>query len=147
MSTICPVCNHPVRETDAACPACGFKLLGTTQQFEPIVIDGQETEKPTEPKKAQNATLTVVRGEQIGTVYTLDDKVQTIGRDPQCDILLNDMTVSRCHASIKPKSGQFEIEDASSYNGIWINNKNVDTAILQDKDIIQIGSFCLLYER
>ena len=125
MEKTCPVCNGIVHDTDAVCPACGFKLLGSTQQFEPIVLNEQDANVSYKAKEAQSATLTIVRGPQIGTVYTLDDKVQTIGRDPQCDILLNDMTVSRNHASIKPTGSGFSITDASSYNGIWINNETI----------------------
>lgn len=147
MSPVCPVCNNPVHDTDASCPACGFKLLGSTQQFEPIVVGQDSAQGSHKAKEVQSASLTIVRGPQIGTTYALDDKVQTIGRDPQCDIFLNDMTVSRSHAQISPSGSGFAISDLSSYNGIWINNENVDSARLYDGDIIQIGTFCLIYEQ
>ena len=41
------------------------------------------------------AALHVVRGPQTGVTYQLGDQALTIGRSPQCDLLLNDMTVSR----------------------------------------------------
>lgn len=146
MNGVCPVCGGAVASTDDVCPQCGFKLAGSTQEFEPISLDGEGVDVRKPAKKAQSATLTIVRGPQLGTVYTLDDKEQTIGRDPSCDIFLNDMTVSREHAIVAPKQGKFCIRDCSSYNGIWINNENVEEAALATDDIIQIGTFCLLYE-
>lgn len=142
----CPVCGNVVQPTADVCPSCGFKLLGSTQEFEPIALDDAGMPSRKKAKEAQSATLTIVRGPQLGTVYTLDDKAQTIGRDPKCDIFLNDMTVSREHATVAPKQGGLSICDRSSYNGIWINNEPVETAMLETDDIIQVGTFCLLYE-
>jgi len=146
MSERCPVCNGPVTPQDSSCPSCGFKLLGTTQEFEPIDMNEHDAVSR-HAKAVQSASLTVVRGPQIGTCYQLDDKELTVGRSPQCDIFLNDMTVSRAHAIIKPENGAFVIRDQQSYNGIWINNDSVDEAILRQDDIVQIGAFCLLYQK
>ncbi len=147
MSQVCPVCNGTVEDGWKACPNCGFKLLGTTEKFMPISF-GESASEPIAQagKQAQQASLTIVRGSQIGTVYRLDDKSLSIGRSPQCDIFLNDMTVSRDHASVFPKWGGFVIRDKQSYNGIWINNESVEEAKLVDGDIVQIGAFCLKYE-
>ena len=146
MSEVCPVCNNPITTHEGACPSCGFKLPGTTQEFQPISLDDDAPSSIKLGKKAQSATLTIVRGPQLGTIYQLDDKEQLIGRDPSCDIFLNDMTVSREHAKVFPRAGGFYISDLASFNGIWVNNANVDEAKLSMDDIIQIGSFCLLYE-
>ena len=67
-----------------------------------------------------------------------------MGRDPKCDVFLNDMTVSRDHARIEPEGNAFKIIDDDSYNGVWINNENVNSALLHDGDFIQIGAFGLL---
>ena len=69
----------------------------------------------------------------------------TVGRSPQCDIFLNDMTVSRMHATIERTPAGFRISDADSFNGLWVNNLNVKDADLRDGDIVQIGTFCLMY--
>ena len=147
MDKTCPVCNNVLKDTDPACPSCGFKLLGSTEEFQPITLDGeQQLETKKKPKTAQIASFTIIRGPQIGTSYRLDDKQLSIGRSPQCDIFLNDMTVSRDHATIFPKDGSFVIKDNQSYNGIWINNESIDEAVLNNGDIVQIGAFCLEYE-
>ncbi|MBQ9069270.1 MAG: FHA domain-containing protein, partial [Eggerthellaceae bacterium] len=96
MSQRCPVCNETIEGNVGSCPSCGFKLPGTTEEFKPISLEGGIPSGPSfETKTANAATMTIVRGPQIGTIYQLDDKVLSVGRSPQCDIFLNDMTVSR----------------------------------------------------
>ena len=132
MSDVCPVCQAPVNPQDVSCPQCGFRLLGATQKFEPLSIDGAER--------------TAVRGPQAGVVYELTGDDLTIGRSPQCSIFLNDMTVSRMHARLHREGSCFVISDENSFNGVWVNNSNVETKALSSGDFIQIGAFCLVYE-
>ena len=146
MTNVCPICNNPITGLEGSCPSCGYKLPGTTQEFEPISFGDDAPSSMKFGKAVQTATLTIVRGPQIGTIYQLDDKEQIIGRDPSCDIFLNDMTVSREHARVLPCANGFRIIDLASFNGLWVNNDSVDEAQLNTDDIIQIGSFCLLYE-
>lgn len=145
MSENCPICNNPLPRGAAACPSCGFKLLGSTQSFKPLDLSGEKVVAAVAGAPA-NAILRVVRGPQIETVFKLGSEELSIGRSPRCDIFLNDMTVSREHASIGPNGGGYRIADSNSYNGVWINNESVDSAPLHDGDIIQIGVFCLLYQ-
>lgn len=144
MTELCPVCSHAVSPEDTACPTCGFKLLGATQAFKPLDLDGDAVLSPdTAPA---SASLTVVRGPQVGVVFGLGSDPLTIGRSPQCSIFLNDMTVSRMHATIEPESGCYVIRDANSFNGLWVNNQSVEAHTLRPGDYIQIGTFCMRYE-
>ena len=146
MTERCPVCNGELEPQAPACTHCGFKLLGSTQRFEPLPLEGDSF--VTQVKPAAEAVLRVVRGPQTGVSYRLSDNaVQTIGRSPQCDVFLNDMTVSREHAAIEPVDGSFTIRDMNSFNGVWVNNDNVEaTRTLVQGDVIQVGAFCLLYQ-
>ena len=144
MTEKCPVCNNELAPDDAACPHCGFKLLGSTQRFAPVALP-DESFSP-EAKPAAAAALRVVRGPQTGVSIQLGDAPQTIGRSPQRDVFLNDMTVSRQHATITRTERGRLITDEHSFNGVWVNNENVDAHLLQAGDIIQIGAFCLLYQ-
>ena len=145
MTEKCPVCNNELAPDDAACPHCGFKLLGSTQRFEPVSFGDDALPVAAAPQAA--AALHVVRGPQTGVTYQLGDQALTIGRSPQCDLFLNDMTVSREHALIEPCEGGYAIRDTNSFNGVWVNNDSVDAPRkLQDGDVIQIGAFCLLYQ-
>ena len=141
--TMCPVCGGDVSSDAAACPHCGFRLSGTTQQFRPIQLDAIDVPTPQGPRKA---SLFVLRGPQSGLRFLLRTERMTVGRDPECDIFLNDMTVSRVHAEILPVAGGFVICDQNSFNGVWVNNATVDSRRLHPNDIVQIGSFLLMYE-
>lgn len=145
MSATCPVCGNELQPEAPACPHCGFKLLGSTQKFTPVALDDAPSPQHA-PQRAAHATLRVVRGPQTGIVLELGGSSLSIGRNPQCDVFLNDMTVSRAHAFIEPVAGGYRIRDDNSFNGVWVNNANVDARKLAHGDIIQIGAFCLLYE-
>ena len=144
MSTVCPVCSNPIDPDASACPHCGFKLLGSTQQFKPVLLGDEPIAD--EAKLVQEATLRVVRGPQTGVAFQLGDKKLVVGRSPQCDIFLNDMTVSREHATIEPADGGYVIRDENSFNGVWVSNDSIDEHRLASGDIIQIGAFLLLYQ-
>ena len=145
MSELCPICEGPIPPGAAACPQCGFRLAGATQRFKPLVLAGDELPHEQPAKRPLNATLRVVRGPQIGSIFELGDKDLSIGRSPHCDIFLNDMTVSRQHALITPDGSNYRITDTDSFNGVWLDSTNVDSVVLKDGDMIQIGVFCLLY--
>lgn len=144
MATTCPVCGAVVEQSAAACPQCGFNFPGSTQAFKPISVD--PTPNMANPALLQEATLSIVKGPQVGNIFRLNAEELTIGRSPQCDIFLNDMTVSRMHASLKREAQGYRIFDADSFNGLWVNNLNVKDAALQDGDVVQIGTFCLVYK-
>lgn len=145
MTTVCPICNGPVSETEAACPSCGFKLSGTTQQFKPI--DGTFNYEPVTAQPVRETgtpwKVKVIRGPKSGVELAFDTKPMLVGRSPQCDIFLNDMTVSRHHAQIVPEGDGFTIVDNHSFNGTWVNNQAVTRCVLRNNDIIQIGTFYL----
>lgn len=139
----CPVCNTPMDDAAQSCAACGYHLQGSTQKFEAVSL------QPNEPEPAQATssipTLTVLQGKQQGIVYTLDGETAVIGRSPKCEIFLNDMTVSRKHAVLERVAQGWSIRDTDSFNGVWVNNTNIDHAMLNDRDIVQIGCFVLRY--
>lgn len=144
MSNQCPVCKSLLDAQASVCPQCGFKLMGTTQRFEPLTFPDESIPAAAAPQAA--ALLHVVRGPQTGITFQLTDKSFSIGRSPECDIFLNDMTVSREHASIQSIDGSYVIRDANSFNGVWVDNKSIDSHKLVDGDVIQIGAFCLVYK-
>lgn len=145
MSSTCPVCGGELSEGAAACPACGFKAQGATQSFQPITFF-DEIEKASDAPEQHKPILRVVRGPQTGVVYELSKSAMTIGRNPQCDIFLNDMTVSRQHASLTEKSGIWIISDQNSFNGVWVKNNSISSYALEPGDVVQIGAFCLQFD-
>lgn len=77
--------------------------------------------------------------------YLLDEDIVTVGRDPRADILLDDSTVSRQHALFRRVNGGYQVEDAGSLNGTYVNMKRVDSAVLHNGDTIIIGRYRLMY--
>ncbi len=142
----CPVCNSDIKEVVECCPVCGFHLIGSTQKFSPVKIDNGSIHLAEKAIKAsKRACILILSGITKGSTYDLktDGSETILGRDPKCTIFLNDMTVSRNHASILFEQDEWIIRDNGSYNGVWVNNKNVNSKVLQNGDIIQLGNFSL----
>ena len=143
MAQTCPICNNPLDDGVAVCPHCGYHALGSTQSFSPLRFgEGGTLEQAS---KEPSYDLRVVRGPQTGVDIALSMGVLSVGRDPQCDIFLNDMTVSRRHATIEVAKTGCIIRDENSFNGVWVNDRSVDTCLLKSGDVLQIGAFCLVY--
>lgn len=87
----------------------------------------------------------VRKGPQLGERFYLDRESFTVGRDPACDIFLNDMTVSRAHAVLTVYGGQVSVKDSGSLNGTYVNGECVDQATLAEGDVLQIGTFQMLF--
>ena len=149
MSTKCPICLKEFDDNINECPACGFKFSSNTTKFKPIKID-DDTDKNnsfnTNNKHNTVAILRVISGPQGEIVLPLAKEKMTIGRSPNSDIFLNERTVSREHAIISKKGGTYQIMDCDSYNGLWVNNKNVSVSEIHNGDTIQVGVFCLRFE-
>jgi pSer/pThr/pTyr-binding forkhead associated (FHA) protein len=92
-----------------------------------------------------SALLVVKRGPNAGARFLLDQATTTAGRHPNSDIFLDDITVSRRHAQFRCVSGEFQIVDVGSLNGIYVNREPVDSAVLANGDEVQIGKFRLLF--
>ncbi len=143
--TLCPVCKVELDEQAQTCPRCGFKLIGQTQKFKPVSVEAEEKEKPASDGPVP--ALCIVKGPYSGERFILKDSgIFTLGRDPQCDIFLNNMTVSRHHASIEIKDSIVKIKDNSSLNGTWVNGSIVDEVVLNVGSHVQIGTFEMLFE-
>ncbi|MBO0784341.1 MAG: FHA domain-containing protein [Ktedonobacteraceae bacterium] len=72
----------------------------------------------------------------------------TIGRSRECDIFLEDLTVSRLHATIRElENGEFELIDNHSATGIFINGYEMKHTVLQEGDVVQIGANRFIFRR
>jgi pSer/pThr/pTyr-binding forkhead associated (FHA) protein len=92
-----------------------------------------------------SALLLVKRGPNAGAWFSLDRPTTTAGRHPDSDIFLDDATVSRRHAQFRCVSGEFQVVDIGSLNGTYVNREPVDSAVLANGDMVQIGKFRLLF--
>jgi pSer/pThr/pTyr-binding forkhead associated (FHA) protein len=78
-------------------------------------------------------------------VFTLDKPQTTIGRSPDCDIFLDDVTVSRRHAVVAGGEEVFTIEDSGSLNGTFLNRSRIERGDLGHGDEVQIGKYRLIF--
>jgi pSer/pThr/pTyr-binding forkhead associated (FHA) protein len=70
----------------------------------------------------------------------------TIGRSRECDIFLEDLAVSRLHATIHQlPDGGYELEDHHSATGTLVNGRAVTYYRLNEGDVVQIGSNTLIF--
>jgi hypothetical protein len=69
----------------------------------------------------------------------------TIGRSPDCDVFLDDVTVSRNHAVLVEQGDTFVIEDQGSLNGTFLNRRRIESSELEDGDELQIGKYRLIF--
>lgn len=141
--TKCPACGAPTDGTQATCANCGASTTETTQSFAPVVAE--EAENAPEIPTGEGPVLVVKKGRDVGERFYLDRASLTVGRDPHADIFLNDVTVSRAHATLTVTGSEVAVTDAGSLNGTYVNNICVDRAILTDGDVLQIGTFQMVF--
>jgi len=91
------------------------------------------------------ALLVVQRGPNAGSRFLLDQDVTTVGRHPDSDVFLDDVTVSRRHARFERSGESFTVVDIGSLNGTYINRDRADSALLANGDEVQIGKFRLVF--
>lgn len=85
--------------------------------------------------------LIVERGPKTGMTYLLPDGNTTVGRHPESDIFLNDVTVSRQHCRFVVGDEGLLVEDSGSTNGTYVNDARVDQATLKAGDEVLVGRF------
>jgi phosphoserine phosphatase RsbU/P len=84
----------------------------------------------------------------VGRLYQLDRDVTIVGRNPDCDVILQPKSVSRKHAAIAKKESGFEVKDLNSTRGTLVNGQRITEALaLRDGDLIQIGEVHLTFNR
>ena len=91
------------------------------------------------------AMVVVHRGANKGSRYLISEERTSIGRSPESEIFLDDVTVSRSHAVIERNGSTFALNDLGSLNGTYINNQSLKTSPLTSGDEIQIGKFHLIF--
>lgn len=135
----CRACGAHIEHDGTVCTACGRPASDATASFDPVHA-GQETQSGSAPA-VSSPCLFVRKGPSPGEQFYLDRPTVTIGRDPESDIFLNDMTVSRVHAVLTVSECEVSVRDAGSLNGTYVNGMCVDSAVLCNGDLLQIGTF------
>jgi hypothetical protein len=157
VSTLCTSCGKPLTPDARFCADCGavvqrlpstpdvtgtIHALGTTTDSGPL----QPVESPESANLAPGShVLLVVRGPATGSRIELVGDEMTAGRSPDTAIFLDDITVSRQHATFKRTDSGWRLHDLSSLNGTYVNRDRVDSVDLTKGDEIQIGKYRFHY--
>lgn len=100
------------------------------------------------PRPKAKAWLVVQGGPQDGRTFPLRRRVITVGQDAQqADVVIPDATVSREHIRLKLRGDHFYLTDLASLNGVFVNDRRVNTCLLNDDDVIRLGNTTLVYKR
>ena len=95
--------------------------------------------------KGEKAMVLIARGANKGSRFLITVEGATIGRAASSSVFLDDVTVSRAHATISKQGNTFVLKDEGSLNGTYINNISVTEHTLVSGDEFQIGKFHLLF--
>ena len=145
----CTRCGHPNKDEARFCANCGAVLQDdATLGISPVEIEDEGAEEfpfPEDELEAGQALLLVKHGPNAGSTFLIERDVTTAGRDPESDVFLDDVTVSRKHAELRRQSDGFFIHDVGSLNGTYVNRERVDVTKLASHDEVQIGKFKLVF--
>jgi len=148
MNQSCEACGHSNAGGSRFCSSCGRPMSSveeaSTEALEPLG-DGPESVDFQTP--STGAALVVASGHQAGTRYAITSELMTVGRHPDSDIFLDDITVSRRHVELSTSNTGYMIRDVGSLNGTYLNRERLEDSevSLTNGDEIQIGKFKLLY--
>jgi pSer/pThr/pTyr-binding forkhead associated (FHA) protein len=91
-----------------------------------------------EPAQSLPLRLVLQPGGDVAEVNRSD---MIVGRHSESDVRLRSPEVSRRHCRFIFTGGQWQVFDLNSLNGVWVNGLRVQQAVLQNKDVIHIGSY------
>jgi hypothetical protein len=153
----CNSCGHRNPPESSFCSSCGSPLdslddrtitIAAVDPLQDAAGRADDVVVPVSSLPRDHAVLIVRSGAQAGERFVLDDDVTHLGRHPDSEIMLDDITVSRRHVSIERTPQGYMVSDEGSLNGTYINQERVDRAFLRHGDELQIGKFRLvLFER
>ncbi len=152
MALHCPECGFANAEGANYCQRCGAFLaeaeassdpstasykVGETDEVEAVELGDLRTRGP--------ALVIRSGGGRAGEAFLLQTERLTVGRNPDCDIFLDDVTVSRDHAIIVRRGGDYHLDDCGSLNGTYVNRQRVESQLLRHGDELQIGKYKLAF--
>jgi hypothetical protein len=149
---LCARCGHQNPADARFCSSCGAPLHAGGSDETTLTLSAVEAESELDELETYLAELppgvgllVVRQGSEAGSSYRLDQPATAIGRHPDSDVFLDDITVSRRHVVINRDVEGFVLRDAGSLNGTYVNRKRVDEARLHYADEVQIGRYRLTF--
>jgi pSer/pThr/pTyr-binding forkhead associated (FHA) protein len=142
----CPECGFQSPESASFCARCGALLARDTTGETTMSLGPDEVDVV--PESIHGPAL-VVRsgGGRAGESFEAIGDHALIGRSPECDVFLDDVTVSRRHAELTREGAVFTIRDLGSLNGTFVNKRRIESSVLEDDDEVQIGKYRMTFLR
>jgi hypothetical protein len=84
-------------------------------------------------------------GGRVGESFPVAGERMSIGRRPDSEVFLDDVTVSRDHALLIERGGQWHLDDCGSLNGTYVNRSRIESHRLEEGDEVQIGKYKLTF--
>ncbi|MBV9819294.1 MAG: FHA domain-containing protein [Solirubrobacterales bacterium] len=152
MAQHCPECGFANDDGAAYCQRCGAFLASGGDPAGPSTATyrvgetGEIEVIEREDVVAWGAAL-VIRsgGGRAGESFPLQGDRLTVGRRPECDVFLDDVTVSRDHALIVRRGSDYYLDDCGSLNGTYVNRHRIESHRLSDGDELQVGKYKLAF--
>ena len=161
MARHCSECGFTNAEGANYCQRCGA-FIGAPEDHDPSHPGGAGSSTATyrideagelvpvdlEDVVAQGggAALVVRAGSgRVGESFPLERDRMTIGRRPDSDVFLDDVTVSRDHALVVRRGEEFHLDDLGSLNGTYVNRRRIESHHLADGDELQVGKYKLTF--
>lgn len=111
-----------------------------------ISESGDLEDVPIESIHRTGAALVIrAGGGRAGETFQLAGTRLTVGRRPESDVFLDDVTVSRDHAVVVRREGEYYLDDCGSLNGTYVNRRRIESHRLSDGDEVQIGKYKLAF--
>jgi len=155
----CTECGFLNNEGANYCQRCGSLLprthKGTGEQDDGDVVTatyriddetGELVPLQDEDVTARGPALVIrAGGGRVGESFAVDGERMSIGRRPDCEVFLDDITVSRDHALLIRRSEHWYLDDCGSLNGTYVNRSRIDSHKLEEGDEVQIGKYKLTF--
>lgn len=124
----------------------GSETVGATTAAYRISESGEFEEVAPALGGHHGATLVIrAGGGRAGESFALAQTRLTVGRRPDSDVFLDDVTVSRDHAVIVRRGDDYYLDDCGSLNGTYVNRQRIESQRLGDGDELQIGKYKLAF--
>ena len=131
---------------DLGAPDDPGRAVGDDETTDALEFGPEVRHHPDRERFSTDTGLFVVEsGPKAGARYGLEADLITVGRHSQADIFLDDVTVSRQHVEVERSGDGYRVRDAGSLNGTYLNGDRIESARLNDGDVLQVGRFKLLF--
>ena len=152
MAQHCPECGFANADGANYCQRCGAFLAhsepppGATTATYKVSETGEFEEIDLNDVVSRGAALVIrAGGGRAGESFPLEGDRLTVGRRPDSDIFLDDITVSRDHAVLVRRGRDYYLDDCGSLNGTYVNRHRIESHRLSDGDELQVGKYKLAF--